>query len=84
MLSAGGVGIRWHKAIPEGTPVEIKLDVPDEGPVMKIPCRIAYTKNLPDNASMNHSGIQFLSISEREQARIVRYLNRLQIQRLNT
>ena len=83
-LSAGGVGIRWHIAIPEGAPVEIKLDIPDDGPVMKIPCRIAHTKNLPDNASMNHSGIQFLSISEREQARIVRYLNRLQIQRLNT
>ena len=82
-LSAGGIGIRWPKAIPEGTPVEIKLDMPDKGPLMKIPCRVAYTEKLPDNPSMSHVGIQFLAISEREQARIVRYLNRLQIQSLN-
>ena len=82
-LSAGGVGIRWPKAIPEGTPVGIKLDIPDKGPLMKIPCRVAYTEKLPDNPSMSHVGIQFLAISEREQARIVRYLNRLQIQSLN-
>ena len=82
-LSAGGIGIRWQKAIPEGTPIEIKLDMPDDGPQMKIPCRVAYTEKLPDNPSMSHIGIQFLAISEREQARIVRYLNRLQIQSLN-
>jgi c-di-GMP-binding flagellar brake protein YcgR len=82
-LSAGGIGIRWKKAIPEGTPVEIKLDIPDDGLLMKIPCRIAYTEKLPDNPSMSQIGIQFLAISEREQARIIRYLNRLQIQSLN-
>lgn len=82
-LSAGGVGIRWQKTIPEGTPVEVKLNVPDDGPLMKIPCRVAYTEKLPDNPSMTHIGIQFLAISEREQARIIRYLNRLQIQSLH-
>lgn len=82
-LSAGGIGIRWQKAIPEDTPVEIRLDIPDDGPLMKIPCRIAYAEKLPDNPSMSRIGIQFLAISEREKARIIRYLNRLQIQSLN-
>ncbi len=81
-LSAGGIGIRYSKAIPEGTLAEIKLKLPDDDPVIKIPCRIAYTERLPENPSMSHTGVQFLEISEREKARIVRYLYHLQIQGL--
>jgi len=81
-LSAGGVGIRNSKSIPEGTLGEIRLNLPDGNPVIRIPCRIAYTEKLPENPSMSHTGIQFLAISEREKARVVRYLYHLQIQSL--
>ena len=79
-LSAGGIGAHIPREVPEGTLVEVKLSLPDKGPAIKIPCKIAYTDPLPDNLAMYHCGIQFLAISEREQSRIVRYLHRQQIQ----
>lgn len=81
-LSAGGIGIRWSKGVPEGTLLEAKLALPDKGPVMRIPCRVAYSEQIPDNPSMYHMGMQFLAISEREQARIIRYHQRLQVKSL--
>jgi c-di-GMP-binding flagellar brake protein YcgR len=81
-LSAGGMGVRCEKGIPEDTILEVKLSLPDEGPVMKIPGKVAYSENLPDNPLLYHWGIKYLAISEREQARIVRYLYRVQIESL--
>lgn len=83
-LSAGGMGVRWSKNISEGSILEAKLALPDDGPAMRIPCRIAYSRQIPENLSLYHLGIQFLAISERERARLVRYLQRFQIKSLQT
>lgn len=81
-LSAGGIGVHLPKDSSEGTLVDIKLSLPDQEPAIKIRCRIAYTRQLPENVAMFHWGLQFLAISEREQARVRRYCQRQQLQRL--
>jgi len=81
-LSASGVAIRHSMRIPEGSLVEIKLGLPDEGPVIKLPSRVAYSENLPGRQLSYHVGLHFLAISERECARIVRYLYRMQLKSL--
>lgn len=83
-LSAGGLAIRQSTGIPEGSIVEIKLALPDEGPVIKIPSRVAYSENMPGKQAMYHVGLHYLAISERECARIVRYLYRVQLKSLQT
>jgi c-di-GMP-binding flagellar brake protein YcgR len=83
-LSAGGLAVRHSMRIPEGSLVEIKLSLPDEGPVIKLPSRVAYSDNLPGKQSVCHIGLHFLAISERECARIVRYLYRMQLKHLQS
>jgi c-di-GMP-binding flagellar brake protein YcgR len=78
-LSAGGISIRHSTRIPEDTLIEVKLGLPDGGPDIKAPARVAYSTGLTANASMYHTGVDFLAISEWEQARIIRCLYRLQL-----
>jgi c-di-GMP-binding flagellar brake protein YcgR len=78
-LSAGGLAIRQPAQIPEGSIVEIKLALPDEGPVIRIPSRVAHSENLHGRQSLYHVGLHYLAISQRECARIVRYLYRIQL-----
>lgn len=81
-LSAGGVSIRYSKNIPEGTLIEAKLKLPDKSPLIKIPCRVIYSDQTPENLDMYRVGIKFLAITQGEQARIFRFLQRMQLQRL--
>ena len=81
-MSAGGISIRYSKNIHEGTLLEAKLELPDEGPLMKIPCRVIYSEQTAENLAVYHMGIKFLAVTLGEQARIFRYLQRLQLQRL--
>jgi c-di-GMP-binding flagellar brake protein YcgR len=83
-LGADGIAIRNAHKLPEGTLLEIKLALPDNRPAIKIPCRIVYSDNIGENPAMNHIGIHFLAISERERARIVRYLYRSQLKGLRS
>jgi c-di-GMP-binding flagellar brake protein YcgR len=78
-LSAGGLAIRHSALIPEGSLVEVKLELPDRGPAIKIPARVAYSESLAGRKSQYQVGLHYLAISERECARIVRYLYGLQI-----
>jgi len=81
-LSAGGLAIRNPISIPEGSLVEVKLTLPDAGPIIKIPARVAYSESLAGKKSQYQVGLHYLAISERECARIVRYLYSLQIKNL--
>ena len=83
-LSAGGLAIRSSSRIPEGSLVEIKLELPDSGPVIKIPSRVAYAENTLGKKAQFHVGFHYLAISERECARIVRYLYSLQLKSLQS
>ncbi len=78
-LSAGGLSIRHATAIPEETVIEVKLKLPDGGPEIKLPARIAYSGSIPGNGSLFHLGVDYLAISEWEQARIIRCLYRIQL-----
>jgi c-di-GMP-binding flagellar brake protein YcgR len=82
-LSAGGIAIIHPKRFPENTPMEIKLALPDGESNIKIPCRVVYSDALAENPSMHRSGICYLMITERERARIVRYVYRTQLKRLH-
>ncbi len=81
-LSAGGISIRYARRIPEETPVEVKIALPDEGPIIKLPCRIIYSEALPENVSLYRTGMCYLAITERERARIVRFVYRTQLNSL--
>jgi c-di-GMP-binding flagellar brake protein YcgR len=78
-LSAGGLAIRHSTGIPEGSLVEVKLELPDSGPAIKIPGRVAHAENLAGHRTQYHVGLHYLAISERECARILRYLYTLQL-----
>jgi c-di-GMP-binding flagellar brake protein YcgR len=81
-LSAGGLSIRHHTQIPEETVIEAKLGLPDGSPEIKVPGRIAYSGSLPGDSMLFHTGIDFLAISDWEQARIIRCLYRIQLKSL--
>ncbi len=83
-LSASGIAIRYPKRIPEGTLLEIKLGLPDNGPAIKAPCRVIYSENLTENVTQYRTGIHYLAITECERARIVRYVYRTQLKGLRT
>lgn len=78
-ISASGLSIRNAKMIPDGSLLDIKIGLPDGESMIRVPCRVAYCEVSRDNARLYHSGIQFLAISEREKARIVRYVYRTQL-----
>ncbi len=81
-VSAGGVGIRCAKPIPENTLLEIKLSLPDDAPLIRIPCRVVFSDSPAENQMMYRAGVRFLAISESERARIVRYVYRTQLKGL--
>jgi c-di-GMP-binding flagellar brake protein YcgR len=78
-ISAGGVAIRNPKGVTEGSLLEAKLVLPDKAQIIKAPCRVVYNEPAFDNTRLQQSGIQFLEISEKERARIVRYIYRTQL-----
>jgi c-di-GMP-binding flagellar brake protein YcgR len=81
-LSASGLGIRHMKRIPEETYLDVKMALPDDGPVLKIPCRVIYSESLPENHAQYRTGISYLTLTESERARIVRYIYRTQLKGL--
>jgi c-di-GMP-binding flagellar brake protein YcgR len=81
-ISAGGIAIRNPKGVPEGTLLEAKIGLPDKEPTIKVPCRVVYNEPSVDNPELHQIGIQFLAISEKERARIVRYIYRTQLKGL--
>ncbi|MBN1567073.1 MAG: PilZ domain-containing protein [Acidobacteria bacterium] len=82
-LSAGGVAILYSKHLPEGTPVEIKIALPDGVSIIRLPCRVIYSESIPDNPALYRTGIRYLMITEKERARIVRYVYRTQLKGLH-
>lgn len=81
-LSASGISFRFAKRIPEGTLVNIKLSLPDNGPPIRIPCSVIYSEYHSENQILYRTGIRYLALSEGERARIVRYMYRTQLQGL--
>jgi c-di-GMP-binding flagellar brake protein YcgR len=82
-LSASGMAIRHAKRIPEDTVVEARLRLPDNGPAIKIPCRVMYSEAPAENQTLYRTGMRYLAISESERARIVRYVYRAQLKGLH-
>jgi c-di-GMP-binding flagellar brake protein YcgR len=78
-ISAGGIAIRSAKAFVEGSILEIKIGLADHEPRIKAPCRVVYSEPAVDNSKLIQTGMQFLAISEKERARIVRYIYRAQL-----
>jgi c-di-GMP-binding flagellar brake protein YcgR len=82
-LSASGMAIRHAKPIPEGTTLEIKLAMPDNAPVIKLPCQVMHSEAPAENQNLYRTGLRYLAISESERARIVRYVYRTQLKGLH-
>ena len=82
-LSASGMAIRYSKMIPEGSLLEIKLSLPDNTPVIKLPCCVVYSKHQGDQDTTYRTGIRYLAITEPERARLVRYVYRTQLKGLH-
>jgi c-di-GMP-binding flagellar brake protein YcgR len=78
-ISAGGISFRIPKGVPDGTILEAKIILPDQEPFIKVPCRVVYSEPVPDNPDLHLNGIQFLAITEKERARIVRHIYRTQL-----
>ena len=82
-LSASGISIRHAKRIPEDSLLTVKISLPDDGPVISIPGNVIYSEYLSENKILYRTGIRYLAISEKERARIVRFVYRKQLQGLH-
>jgi c-di-GMP-binding flagellar brake protein YcgR len=82
-LSAGGIAILHPKRLPEDTPVEVKIALADGDPMIKLPCRVIYSDSQADNPALYRTGMRYLAITEKERARIVRYVYRTQLKGLH-
>lgn len=81
-ISASGVSIRNSNMIPDGVLLDIKIGLPDKEPQVKVPCQVVHSEVSSDNSKLYHTGMQFLAISEKEKARIVRHVYRSQLRGL--
>jgi c-di-GMP-binding flagellar brake protein YcgR len=81
-ISASGISIRYYRSLPEGALLDIKLSLPDNKPVIKVPCRVVYSEKLIEKTMQYRTGMHYLVISESERARIVRYVYRTQLKGL--
>jgi c-di-GMP-binding flagellar brake protein YcgR len=81
-ISASGVAIRNSRMIPDGVLLDVKIGLPDKELQIKVPCRVVHSEVAIDNSKLYHTGMQFLAISEKEKARIVRYVYRTQLKGL--
>ncbi len=80
-LSGSGIGIRGDAPFPEGTTLEVKLTLPAELPIIKIVAKVVHSEIVPGSAPDKptyHTGIYFLSITEPDRSRIIRYVFRVQ------
>jgi c-di-GMP-binding flagellar brake protein YcgR len=82
-LSASGISIRHGKRIPEDSLLTVKISLPDEGAVISIPGSVIYSEYLSENKVLYRTGIRYLAITEKERARIVRFVYRKQLQGLH-
>jgi c-di-GMP-binding flagellar brake protein YcgR len=82
-LSASGISIRHAKRIPEESVLTVKISLPDDGPVISIPGSVIYSEYLSENKVLYRTGIRYLAITEKERARIVRFVYRKQLQGLH-
>ncbi len=78
-LSAGGMAFWNSGPVAENAAVEAKLELPDDSPPIKIPCRVVYSVRNSDDHALYRTGLQYLAISESERARIVRFVYRTQL-----
>jgi c-di-GMP-binding flagellar brake protein YcgR len=83
-LSAGGISIRHAKRIPAESLLTVKISLPDNGTAIDIPGSVIYSEYLSENKILHHTGIRYLYISEKDRARIVRFVYRKQLQGLRT
>jgi len=81
-LSANGVSLIAKMPITEGAVLKIKFSLPDGGPPVKMACRVVHCLVSPNGPDKFHIGTQFLTIDENSMARIVRFINRMQLKRV--
>ena len=78
-LSAGGISFRHAKRLPEGSFVDVKLALPDNEPVIKIPCNVIYSEYITENQTLYRTGLRFIALTEGDAARIVRHVYKTQL-----
>jgi c-di-GMP-binding flagellar brake protein YcgR len=79
-LSAGGLSFRHGRRIQEGTQINIKLSLPDNGPAISIPCSVIYSEFVSENQTLYRTALRYIALSEGERSRIVRFIYRTQLQ----
>jgi c-di-GMP-binding flagellar brake protein YcgR len=83
-ISAGGLSFRHAKRIPEGTLVSGKLSVPDDGPVIEISCRVIYSKYMSEHQTLYRTAVRYLTLSQMDLSRIVRFAYKIQLRGLRS
>jgi c-di-GMP-binding flagellar brake protein YcgR len=83
-LSASGFSVLHEKKIPEDAILDSALSLPDDGPLIKVPCRVIYSESRAENAVQYRTGFLFLQLSETERARVVRFVYSTQLKCLRS
>ena len=83
-ISGGGMSIRSETSMQVGTVVEARLSLPDELPAIKAPLKVANCVPMPPRGGKHfyRIGMDFLSLTEAERSRIIRYLIKVQMKHL--
>jgi c-di-GMP-binding flagellar brake protein YcgR len=82
-LSAGGISFRSARKIPEGTLLNIKLSIPDNGPPISASCSVIYSEFVSEHQTLYRTALRYIVLSEGERARIVRFIYRIQLRGLH-
>ena len=74
-ISEGGVFVATYNLFPIGTVITLEFSLPDEGPPLNVQGQVRWTSDpTPDGDGHVGLGLQFLDISDRDRARIERFV----------
>ena len=84
-ISKGGMKLLLDEKLPEGTPMDIKLYIPEKNRVVEVEAEVVWTKdaeekNLSDKRFF-HSGIKFIAIKEPSGLHLSDYICSLEIKK---
>jgi uncharacterized protein (TIGR02266 family) len=78
-ISKGGVFIRTESPLARGSPVDLTLDFPDLGQVLRTKGRVVWTYDVPKGTArlVTGMGIRFEDMTPESRAQLERYLEGL-------
>jgi uncharacterized protein (TIGR02266 family) len=69
-LSRGGLFLTTSKLLPRGTVVQVKIQLPDDGPEITVPCEVAFTRDATQASGRGGMGVKFIDPDQMARRRL--------------